>query len=93
MLAAAVKNELISHYLVRVTTKVNTGSSGNESGSIVNYAFRFSGPATALTARRLRHGVGAGLICQPDHRPAMKNGLPHKDIEIIDLTDSDEVSI
>jgi hypothetical protein len=26
----------------------------------VNYAFRLSGPVTALTARRVWHGVGAG---------------------------------
>jgi hypothetical protein len=26
----------------------------------VNYAFRFSGPVTALTARRVRYGVGTG---------------------------------
>src|SRR5947207_8125498 len=31
----------------------------------VNYAIRFSCPVTALTARRLRYGVGPDLICQP----------------------------
>jgi hypothetical protein len=31
----------------------------------VNYAIRFSGPVTSLTASRLRYGVPAGLICQP----------------------------
>jgi hypothetical protein len=32
----------------------------------VNYAFWFSGPVTALTARRVRYGVGAPSICQAD---------------------------
>jgi hypothetical protein len=32
----------------------------------VNYAIRFSDPVTPLTARRLRYGVWAGFICQPD---------------------------
>src|SRR5271154_1807174 len=31
-----------------------------------------SGPVTAHNARRLRYGVGPGLICQPDHPPAIK---------------------
>jgi hypothetical protein len=31
----------------------------------VDYAIRFSGPVTALTARRVRYGVGPDLICQP----------------------------
>jgi hypothetical protein len=31
----------------------------------VNYAFQFSGPVTALTARRVRHGVGAGASASP----------------------------
>jgi hypothetical protein len=31
----------------------------------VNYAIRFSGPVTALTARRVRYRVGACLICHP----------------------------
>jgi hypothetical protein len=38
----------------------------------VNYAIRFSGPVTALTARRVRHGVGPGLICQPGPEPGIK---------------------
>src|SRR5271163_4317391 len=35
----------------------------------VNYAVRFSGPVTALTARRVRYGVGPDLICQPGPSP------------------------
>jgi len=31
----------------------------------VDYPFLFSGPVTALTARRVWYGVGADLICQP----------------------------
>jgi hypothetical protein len=38
----------------------------------VNYAFQFSGPVTALTARRVRYGVGADLICQPGPSPGIK---------------------
>jgi hypothetical protein len=38
----------------------------------VNYAFRFSGPVTALTARRVRYGVGPDLICQPGPSPGIK---------------------
>jgi hypothetical protein len=30
----------------------------------VNYAIRFSGPVTILTARHVRYGVGPDLICQ-----------------------------
>jgi len=30
----------------------------------VNYAIRFSGPVTGLTARRVWYGVGAPSICQ-----------------------------
>jgi hypothetical protein len=38
----------------------------------VNYGIRFSGPVTALTARRLRYGVGPGLTCQPGPSPGIK---------------------
>ena len=38
----------------------------------VNYAVRFSGPVTALTARRVRYGVGPDLICQPGPSPGIK---------------------
>src|SRR5271170_4135004 len=38
----------------------------------VNYAFRLSGPVTALTARRVRYGVGPDLICQPGSSPGIK---------------------
>jgi hypothetical protein len=38
----------------------------------VNYAFRFSGPVTVLTARRVRYGVGPDLICQPGPSPGIK---------------------
>jgi hypothetical protein len=38
----------------------------------VNYAFRFSGPVTALTARRVRYGVGPDLICQLSPSPGIK---------------------
>jgi hypothetical protein len=38
----------------------------------VNYAIRSSGPVTALTARRVRHGVGPDLICQPGAAPGIK---------------------
>jgi hypothetical protein len=38
----------------------------------VNYAMRFSGPVTALTARRVRYGVGADLICQLGPSPGIK---------------------
>src|SRR5277367_5794021 len=38
----------------------------------VNYAIRFSGPVTALTARRVRYGVGPDFICQPGPSPAIK---------------------
>jgi hypothetical protein len=38
----------------------------------VNYAMRFSGPVTALTARRVRYGVGPDLICQPGPSPGIK---------------------
>src|SRR5436305_5548367 len=38
----------------------------------VNYAIRFSGPVTALTARRVRYGVGPDLICQPGPSPGIK---------------------
>ena len=38
----------------------------------VNYAMRFSGPVTALTARRLRYGVGPDFICQPGPSPGIK---------------------
>jgi hypothetical protein len=41
----------------------------------VNYAIRFSGPVTALTARRFRHGVGADLICQPSPFARYKDTL------------------
>ena len=41
----------------------------------MNYHIRFRGPVTALTARRVRPWVGAGLICQPDPRPCIKTGL------------------
>jgi hypothetical protein len=37
----------------------------------VNYAIRFSGPVTALTARRVRYGVGPDLICQPGPSPVI----------------------
>jgi hypothetical protein len=37
----------------------------------VNYAIRFSGPVTALTARRVRYGVGPNLICQPGPSPGI----------------------
>jgi hypothetical protein len=33
---------------------------------------RFSGPVTALTARRVRYGVAPDLICQPDPSPGIK---------------------
>jgi hypothetical protein len=39
----------------------------------VNYAFRFSGPVTALTARCVWYGVGARSICQAD--PSGKCGI------------------
>src|SRR5271154_5696726 len=38
----------------------------------VNYAVRFSRPVTALTARRVRYGVGPDLICQPGPSPGIK---------------------
>jgi hypothetical protein len=38
----------------------------------VNYAFRFSGPVTALTACRVRYGVGPDLICQSGPSPGIK---------------------
>ena len=38
----------------------------------MNYAIRFSGPVTALTARRVRYGVGPDLICQPGPSPGIK---------------------
>jgi hypothetical protein len=38
----------------------------------VNYPFRFSGLVTTLTARRVQHRVGPGLICQPEPRPGIK---------------------
>jgi hypothetical protein len=38
----------------------------------VNYAIRSSGPVTALTARRVRYGVGPDLICQADPLPGYK---------------------
>jgi hypothetical protein len=37
----------------------------------VNYATRFSGPVTTLTARRVGDGVEARLVCQPDSLPSM----------------------
>jgi hypothetical protein len=38
----------------------------------VNYAIRSSGPVTALTACRVRYGVGPDLICQPGPSPGIK---------------------
>jgi hypothetical protein len=38
----------------------------------LNYAIQLSGPVTALTARRVRHGVRADLICQPALGPGIK---------------------
>jgi len=38
----------------------------------VNYAIRFSGPVTALTARRVRYSVGPDLICQPGPSSGIK---------------------
>ena len=37
----------------------------------VNYGIRFSGPVTALTARRVRYSVAPDLICQPGPSPGM----------------------
>src|SRR2546423_9060905 len=42
----------------------------------VNSAFRPSTPVPALPARRVRHGVGADLICQPDPSPGIKTHPP-----------------
>jgi hypothetical protein len=42
----------------------------------VNYAIRFSDPVTGLTARHVRHGVGADLTCQPDPRLGIKAHSP-----------------
>jgi hypothetical protein len=44
----------------------------------VNYAFRFSGPVTALTARRVRYGVGPDLICQPGPSPGIEALVPRR---------------
>jgi hypothetical protein len=41
-----------------------------------NYAFRFSGPWTALTARRVGCGIGVGLISQLDLRPGIRYVRP-----------------
>src|SRR5438132_1555925 len=38
----------------------------------VNYGIRFSDPVTALTARRVRYGVGPDLICLPGPSPGIK---------------------
>src|SRR5271163_799290 len=38
----------------------------------VNYAIRSSGPVTALTACRVRYGVGPDLICQSGPSPGIK---------------------
>jgi hypothetical protein len=38
----------------------------------VNYAIQFSGPVTALTARRVRYSVGPDLICQPGPSTGIK---------------------
>jgi hypothetical protein len=37
----------------------------------VNYAIRSSGPVAALTARRVRYGVGPDLFCQPSPSSAL----------------------
>jgi hypothetical protein len=36
------------------------------------FSVQFSGPVTALTTRRVRHGVGPDLICQPSPSPGIK---------------------
>jgi hypothetical protein len=52
---------------------LQTGSLFTEVNSVsVNYAIRFSGPVTALTARRVRYGVGPDLICQSGPSPGIK---------------------
>ena len=38
----------------------------------VNYAMRFNGPVTALTARRVGYGVGTRSICQADPLAVIK---------------------
>ena len=38
----------------------------------MNYAVRFSGPVTGLTAHRVRYGVGPDLICQHGPLPGIK---------------------
>jgi hypothetical protein len=44
--------------------------------ALVNYVIRFSGFVTALTARRVQHGVGACFICQPDPFARYKTHSP-----------------
>jgi hypothetical protein len=44
----------------------------------VGYPLRFSGPVTALTARRVRHGVEADLICQPGTSPDKDALVPRR---------------
>jgi hypothetical protein len=42
----------------------------------VNYAIRFSGPVTALTARCVRYGVGPDFICRPGPSPGRTRPPP-----------------
>jgi hypothetical protein len=50
----------------------------------VNYAIRFSDSVTALTARRVRHGVGPDFICQPGPAPG-EQGEQDRQVRIDDI--------
>jgi len=59
----------------------------------VNYGMRFSGPVTALTARRVRYGIGHLPVLEKSGRPQLSPGVRERSLIHIMATTRRQVTV